>query len=60
VSLKGDTAELKLVLGQSTGFVTEDVVDASELFWQLHALDAAAAFLTFVDNAHIVIILDEF
>lgn len=59
VTLEANTSEFKLILGQCTCLVAEDVIDAAELLRELHALDAARDHITFFNANHICIFLNE-
>jgi hypothetical protein len=61
VAFEGQTAELKLVFGESACFVAKDVIDAAQLLGQLHALDLAGGDFAcfFVDFNHFCVYLHE-
>lgn len=61
MTFKGDTAEFELVFSEGASFVTEDVVNATEFFWQLHTLDSALDHLTsyVVNSDHVEVTLNK-
>ena len=59
--LQCHATEAKLVLSQSAGLVTEDVVDLGELLWQIHrvSFETDLTLKIFVNNNHLCIILHD-